>query len=321
MKVLITDGGGFLGQKLAVALRANPTIAGKPVSGLVLADLAAPAPMDAPFPVECVATDIGDANAVNQLFTDAPDVIYHLAAVVSGAAEADFDLGMRVNLGGTMNLLEAARQAGNVPIVIFASSVAAHGGEAPDVVTDGVELNPQSSYGTQKVIGEKLLQAYSRKGFVDGRGVRLPTVTIRPGVANAAASSFMSSIFRDTMQGDTANCPVSKDFKVWHSAPRTIVNNLLLAADVPAEAFGFNRCINLPGRTDTIGDMIAAMTSVSGPEAEARITWQSDPTVEAVVGGWRSKFAPKKALGMGFAADKSFEDTVRWFLEDDIVNK
>ncbi|MHA1129143.1 MAG: NAD-dependent epimerase/dehydratase family protein, partial [Alphaproteobacteria bacterium] len=171
MKILITGGGGFLGQKLAEALRANPVIAGKPVTGLTLADLVAPAAMDAPFPVVCVAADIGDTTAVNQLFSDTPDVIYHLAAVVSGAAEADFDLGMRVNLGGTMNILEAARQAGNVPIVIFASSVAAHGGEAPEVVSDGVELRPQSSYGTQKVIGEKLLQDYSRKGFVDGRGV------------------------------------------------------------------------------------------------------------------------------------------------------
>ena len=321
MKVLITGGGGFLGQKLAAALVANPVIAGKAVSGLMLADLEAPAPMDAPFPIENVAADIGDPVAVNKLFSDAPDVIYHLAAVVSGAAEADFDLGMRVNLGGTMNILESARKAGNVPVVIFASSVAAHGGEAPDVVTDGVELNPQSSYGTQKVIGEKLVQDYSRKGFVDGRGVRLPTVTIRPGMANAAASSFMSSIFRDTMQGDSANCPVSKEFKVWHSAPRTIVKNLLRAAEVPASAFGYNRCINLPGRTDTIGDMIAAMTSITGPEAEARITWNSDEAVQAVVGSWRSEFRPQKALGMGFVADTSFEDTVKWFLEDDIVNK
>ncbi|PCJ77052.1 MAG: NAD-dependent dehydratase [Rhodobacteraceae bacterium] len=321
MQVLITGGGGFLGQKLAAALVANPLIAGKPVSGLTLADLVAPSPMNAPFPVECVAADISDASAVNQLFSTTPDVIYHLAAVVSGAAEADFDLGMRVNLGGTMNVLETARQAGNVPIVIFASSVAAHGGEAPEVVTDGVELNPQSSYGTQKVIGEKLLQDYSRKGFIDGRGVRLPTVTIRPGVANAAASSFMSSIFRDTMQGESANCPVSKNFKVWHSAPRTIIGNLLLAAGIPAVDFGYNRCINLPGRTDTIGDMIGAMTSVAGPAAEARISWKSDPAVEAVVGGWRAEFKPKKALAMGFIADKSFEDTVCWFLKDDIVNK
>ena len=146
-------------------------------------------------------------------------------------------------------------------------------------------------------------------------------MTIRPGVANAAVSSSMSSIFRDTMQGESANCPVSKDFKVWHSAPRTIIANLLLAAEVSAEDFGFNRCINLPGRTDTIGDMIGAMTSVTGPEAETRITWQSDPAVEAVVGGWSSEFTPKKAQEMGFIADKSFEDTVRWFLEDDIVSK
>lgn len=308
-----------MGHKLALALRDNPQIAGKAVSSLVLADLNAPAPMEAPFPLETVATDIGDAAAVNRLFSNPPDVIYHLAAVVSGAAEADFDLGMRVNLGGTMNILEAARQSGSVPIMIFASSVAAHGGEAPKVVLDGVEPNPQSSYGTQKVIGEKLLQEYSRKGFIDGRGIRLPTVTIRPGVANAAASSFISSIFRDTLQGDTANCPVAKDFKVWHSAPRTIIANMLHAAEVQANAFGFNRCINLPGRTDSIGGMIAAMTDVTGPAAEARITWTKDPSVEAVVGGWRAEFVPLKALGMGFVADESFSDSVRWFLEDDIV--
>ncbi|MGE4611920.1 MAG: D-erythronate dehydrogenase [Paracoccaceae bacterium] len=321
MKVMITGGGGFLGQKLAKSLTDNPVIAGKEVTELTLADLNAPAPMQAPFPVECVAADVGNVTAVNKLFSKAPDVIYHLAAVVSGAAEADFDLGMRVNLGGTMHILDAARRAGNGPLIIFASSVAAHGGEAPAVVVDGVELNPQSSYGTQKVIGEKLVQDYSRKGFVDGRAVRLPTVTIRPGVENAAASSFMSSIFRDTLQGDSANCPVGGKFKVWHSAPRTIVANLLHAADVPAQAFGFNRSINLPGRTDTIAEMIAAMTAIAGPEAEARITWNPDPTVEAVVGGWRAEFVPKKALEMGFKADVSFADTVRWFLEDDIVNK
>jgi nucleoside-diphosphate-sugar epimerase len=247
------------------------------------------------------------------------DVIFHLAAVVSGAAEADFDLGLRVNLFGTLNLLEAARAAGTVPVLVYASSAAVHGGEEPRVITDGVELNPQTSYGTQKAMGELLLSDMSRRGFLDGRGLRLPTVSIRPGKANAAASSFMSSIFRDTLQGQTANCPVPHDFEVWHTAPRTVVANLIHAATLDGAAFGFNRCLNLTGRTDTIGDMIAAMTRVAGPAAEARITWQPDPVIERIVRGWRARVLPQKAQRLGFATDACFDDTVRWFLEDDVL--
>lgn len=321
MKILITGGGGFIGQKIAKKLAAEPMMRGQKVSGLVLADIVEPGNVDAPFPVTCMAADISTAEGVSAMFAAKPDVIFHLAAVVSAAAEADFDLGMRVNLGGTMNVLDAARKQGNCPMVIYASSCAVHGGDAPDPVVDNIELNPQGSYGTQKAMGEKLVQDYSRKGYVDGRGLRLPTVTVRPGVANAAASSFMSSIFRDTLQGDLANCPVARDFPVWHTAPRTVVANLLHTAEVPAEAFGFNRNLNLPGRTDTIGEMIDAMTSVAGGDAEARITWESDPVIEEIVNGWRGRFVPTKALELGFKADESFADSVRWFLEDDIVAK
>jgi D-erythronate 2-dehydrogenase len=319
MRVLITGGGGFLGQKLARALGASGTLRGQAITSLVLADVAAPALSGLSFPVQGVACNVASAEAVSRLLSDPFDVIFHLAAIVSGQAEADFDLGLQVNLFGTLHLLQAARAAGNCPVVVYASSIAAHGGEEPDVIVDGLELNPQTSYGTQKVMGELLLNDMSRRGMVDGRGLRLPTVSIRPGKANAAASSFMSSIFRDTLQGDSSNCPVDKDYPIYHTAPRTVVENLIHAANLDGAALGPNRCVNLPGCSATVGEMIAAMTDVAGPEAESRITWNADPVIQAIVKGWRGHVVPDKALRLGFAADVSFADTVRWFLQDDIA--
>lgn len=322
MQILITGGGGFLGQKLARAIAVKGQLAGRDVAGLTLVDVAQPAAVEAGFPVKTVVSDISNRSDVSKIWDQPFDVVYHLAAVVSGAAEADFDLGLAVNLMGTVNVLDAARQqsadGGPVARCVYASSLAVHGGDEPDPVPEGVELNPQTSYGTQKAMGELLLQDMSRKGFVDGVGLRLPTVSIRPGKANAAASSFMSSIFRDTMEGRSANCPVSKDYPVYHTAPRTIISNLMHAAGVSGEDFGYNRNINLPGRTDTIGEMIAAMERVAGAEPVQRITWERDPAVEAITSGWRGAVAYDKAVRLGFAADKSFEDSVRWFLEDDI---
>lgn len=319
MRVLITGGGGFLGQKLARALGQSGRLRGQVITALTLADMTAPDSLDLPFPVTGVACNVAAAGDVQTLMAQPFDVIFHLAAIVSGQAEADFDLGLQVNLFGTLHLLQAARAAGNCPVVVYASSIAAHGGEEPEVIVDGVELNPQTSYGTQKVMGELLLNDMSRRGMVDGRGLRLPTVSIRPGKPNAAASSFMSSIFRDTMQGQASNCPVSKDYPIYHTAPRTVIANLIHAANLDGAAFGTNRCINLPGRSDTVAEMIAAMTIVAGPEPAHRITWNPDPTIQAIVKGWRGHVRPEKAQRLGFAADASFADTVRWFLADDIA--
>lgn len=321
MKVLITGGGGFLGQKLGRALASANGLNGQSISALTLTDLTEPAAIPAAFPVARVAGDLADRDFVTELFGDAPDVVFHLAALASGGSEADLDKGQAINLYGMIHVLDAARASGETtgkpPLVVYSSSCAVHGGEAPEVVEDGIELNPETSYGTEKAMGELLLNDYSRRGYIDGRGLRLPTVSIRPGRPNSAASSFMSGIFREPLQGETANCPVAPDHPIWHTAPRTVIRNIIHAAGVPAAAFGPNRNINLPGRTDTVEGMIAAMTRVAGPEPAGRITWNRDPFVEAIVAVWRMHFRPEKALRLGFQADRSFEDSVRWFLEDD----
>lgn len=323
MEILITGGGGFLGQKVAKSLAEAGELNGAAITGMTLADVMEPQSIDAPFEVLCQKADITNKDAVSAMFARKPDVIFHLAAIVSGQAELEFDFGLQVNLMGTWNILAEARcqaeATDKLPIVVYSSSVAVHGGEEPQVITDGLELNPQTSYGAQKAMGELLINDFTRKGFLDGRGLRLPTVSIRPGKANAAASSFMSSIFRDTMQGNASNCPSSRDYPIWYTAPRTVTYNIIHAATVPAADWGYNRCINLPGRSDTVGDMVAAMTRVFGPEAENRITWEPDPAIETIIMGWRGVFEVEKGDRLGFKRDASFEDNVRWFLEDDIV--
>jgi nucleoside-diphosphate-sugar epimerase len=318
MNVLIIGGGGFLGQKLAKALAVRGTLRGQPIRKLILADLAAPADVSAPFPAEMRTADITDAAQMRALMQDRPDVIYHLAAIVSGQAEAEFDLGMNVNLFGSINVFEAARALGTNPVLVFTSSIAVYGGEVPDPIEDWTLLNPQTSYGAQKAAAEALLNDFSRKGFLDGRGVRLPTISIRPGKPNKAASSFMSSIFREPLQGQEAVCPVSPDYEHWFLSPRRCIENLIIAAEIPADAWGQNRCLALPGRTHSIGEMVEAMRRVAGDAPVARIRWEPDPELQRIVMGWRGRFNPEKALRLGFKNDDSFEDNVRYFLEDDL---
>lgn len=320
MKVLILGGGGFVGQKLAHSLAVRGTMRGKPIETLVLADVVNPDIVDAPFAVELAKCDISDSEQVSQLISKGVDVIYLLAAVVSGQAEEDLDLGMRINMMGTLNVLERCRALPHAPVVVFTSSVACYGGDLPDVITDDTLLNPQTSYGAQKAIGELLINDYSRRGLIDGRGFRLPTISVRPGKPNRAASSFMSSIFREPLNGIASNCPVSRDFPHFYLSPRKCIENLIKGAEIPAADFGKNRCMTMPGQNLTIGTMIDAMTAVAGPEPEKLITYEADADVWTIAKGWQFTIKTDKALALGLTADESFQDNIRYYIEDDQPN-
>lgn len=317
MNILILGGGGVIGQKLAGKLAALGRLRGKAISKLVLADIAAPPRVHADFAVESIACDIADAGSVASAVSADVDVIYLLAAIVSAHAEEDFDAGMQINMMGTLNVLERARTLGTKPVVVFTSSIAVYGGEVPDPITDHTFLNPQTSYGTQKAIGELLLNDYSRKGFIDGRGLRLPTISVRPGKPNRAASSFMSSILREPLNGQEAICPVDDDFPHYYLSPRTCVENLILGAELAEEDLGMNRCMMMPGKMWTIREVIDAMTAVAGPAPEGRIKWEPQEDIQRIVKGWRFDLRPEKSVKLGLKADSSFEDNVRYYIEDD----
>jgi D-erythronate 2-dehydrogenase len=317
MNILIIGGGGVVGQKLAHKLADLGTLRGKTISKIVLADINDPAPVQAPFPVETKTCNIADAASVADVVTDDIDVIYLLAAIVSAHAEEDFDLGWQINMMGTMNVLERARALGTKPVVVFTSSIAVYGGEVPDPIIDHSFLNPQTSYGAQKAVCELLINDYSRKGFVDGRGFRLPTISVRPGKPNRAASSFMSSILREPLNGQEAICPVEDDFLHYYLSPRKCVENLVKGAELKAEDLGQNRCMMMPGRMWSIRQLIDAMDAVVGPEAAKLIRWESQPEIQRIVKGWRFDLRPEKSVKLGLEPDASFEDNIRYYLEDD----
>lgn len=318
MNILIIGGGGFIGQKLAARLAARGRLRGQEIASVTLADLTVPAPVEAPFPVQCLACDITDAEAVDALIGPEVDVIWHLAAVVSAHAEADLDAGMQVNLFGTLNLLERCRELGTCPVLVFASSLAVFGGDVPDPIEDWTIPQPQSSYGTQKAMGELLVNDFSRRGLIDGRGFRLPTIAVRPGKPNRAASSFMSSIIREPLNGQEAICPVGRDFPHYYLSPRSCVENLILGAELEAGRLGKSRCMTMPGLTATIGEMVDAMTAVAGPAPAQRIVWQDQPEIRAIVEGWRFDYRPAKALSLGLTAETDFAENVRIYIEDEL---
>lgn len=318
MNILILGGGGVVGQKLGKALAASGRLRGQEISKITLADVVDPAMIDGTVPVEITQCDISNPASVEACVTADVDVIYLLAAIVSAHAEEDFYAGMSINLMGTLNVLERARTLGTKPIVVFSSSIAVYGGEVPDPIIDHTFLNPQTSYGTQKAMGEMLINDYSRKGFIDGRGFRLPTISVRPGKPNRAASSFMSSILREPLNGQEAICPVDEDFPHYYLSPRKCVENLIKGAELQAEDLGMNRCMMMPGRMWTIRQLIDAMTAVAGPEPAKLIRWEAQPDIQEIVKGWRFDLRPEKSLKLGLSADESFEDNIRYYLEDDL---
>jgi len=318
MNIVIIGGAGLIGQKLARALAARGTLRSRPIARLTLADITDPATVEAPFPVTSLSCDITDPASVAPAIPQDTDVIYLLAAIVSAHAEEDFDFGYKVNMTGTLNVLEHARAMGTAPALVFTSSIAVFGGEVPQPFTDHSALNPQISYGAQKAIGEILVNDYARRGFIDGRGFRLPTISVRPGKPNRAASGFMSSIFREPLQGQPANCPVDPDFPHFYLSPRQCVANLITGAEIPREALGKNPTMTMPGRVWTIRQMIDAMTAVAGPAPARLITWEPQPELAPILDGWRLDIRPEKAARLGLAPDASFEDNIRYFLEDDL---
>lgn len=321
MKVLITGGAGFLGKRLAKKLLElgslrNAAGTDEPIDQLVLFDVV-PADNFADPRVTVVTGDIADPAVVDRLIDGQTASIFHLAAVVSSQAEVDFDLGMRINVDAFRSLLEACRRRGHRPRVLFTSSVAVYGGELPELVRDDTALNPKSSYGIQKQIGELMLTDFSRKGFVDGRGLRLPTISVRPGKPNKAASSFASGIIREPLNKEATVCPVSPDTRLWLLSPRRAVEALVWAHNLGSESFALQRMVNLPGVSVTVREMVDALAEVAGPEVAGRIRWESDAEVQRIVGGWPAGWDVQRAEALGFSGDADFKQIVRAFIADD----
>ena len=326
MRAIVTGGAGFIGTLLARRLLAEPvTIGGAApakVKELVIVDLAAPPPDVAADPRVRAVT--GDLTAAVQQLGEA-DVIFHLAGVVSGAAEADFDLGMHGNIDGTRAILEHARRQPTAPVLVFSSSLAVFGhdpallgtaGGPISVVGDNTLPRPQTSYGIQKFIGEQLVADYTRRGFVRGRSVRLMTVTVRPGKPNAAASSFMSGIIREPLAGIRAACPVPPSTPLALSSPRRTLEGILRAAAVSDADWGSTTALNLPALATTPKEMANAMDRVAGYTASDLIDWTDDPVISAMVRSWPAQVESWRASALGLHAETSFDDIVRAYLAD-----
>jgi D-erythronate 2-dehydrogenase len=315
MKIIITGGSGFLGQRVARELLKRGKVndangKAQPIRELVLLDISLPLKGFLHPKVRYAIGDTASPKFIAETFDEDTDGVFHLAAVVSGAAEADFDLGMRVNIDCTRGLLEACRRLPKPPRLLFTSSVAVFGAPLPEVVTDATTPMPQSSYGVQKLIGELLVGDYSRKGFIDGRAVRLPTVSIRPGKPNAAASSFASGILREPLSGVDAICPVEPETELWLISPRLAVECLLHAFELPSEALGAIRSLSLPGITASVREMVASLERVAGLAAAKRIRWEADERIKAIVKTWPARFDTARADNLGFPRDEGGFDRI-----------
>lgn len=316
MRILVTGGAGFLATRLIQSLLdTRPTIDGQPITAITSLDIG-PCPID-DARVESITGDISDPRVIESALTPDTAAVCHLAAIVSAEAEADFERGMRVNLDATRLLLDGCRRLEQVPRFLFTSSLAVFGPAQTNPLAEDIAPMPRSSYGAQKAIGELLVNDYSRRGFIDGRACRLPTIVVRPGRPNRAASSFASSIIREPLNGEGAVCPVAPDLALWLSSPRTAVANLTHALTSPAERLGDWRTFNLPGLTVTVTAMLDALERHAGTDTRARVRFERDAAIEAIVASWPGGLEVERSLALGCEADRNFDDVIAAFVEDE----
>ncbi len=324
MHILITGAAGMIGRKLTERLVNDGSLNAREIAKLTLIDIVAPAkPVGFSGELALAAADLADSGAADKAISGRPDVIFHLAAIVSGEAELDFDKGYRVNLDGTRALLDAVRKLGQGyhPKLVFTSSIAVFGAPYPEAIPDEFHLTPLTSYGTQKAICELLIADFTRRGVFDGVGIRLPSIVVRPGKPNKAASGFFSSIIREPLAGEEAVLPVEDSVLHWHASPRAAVGFLIHAAGLTRKQLGPHVNLTMPGVCCTVGEQIEALKRIAGDKPVGRIRRVPDPLVARIVAGWPSRFDPRRALTLGFKGEGSFDDIIRVHIEDDLGGK
>lgn len=326
MHILIIGAAGMVGRKLAARLAKDGNLGGRAIDAMTLVDVVTPeAPAGFTGKTALETVDLSSAGTAERLVAGRPDVIFHLAAIVSGEAELDFDKGYRINLDGTRYLFDAIRiahgQDGYKPRIVFTSSIAVFGAPLPYPIPDEYHTTPLTSYGTQKAICELLLSDYSRRGFFDGVGIRLPTICIRPGKPNKAASGFFSNILREPLVGQEAILPVSEDVRHWHASPRSAVGFLIHGATIDVEKIGPRRNLSMPGLSATVGEQIEALSRVAGQKAVSLIRREPDEMIMRMCAGWAPGFEARRATELGFTAEKSFDEIIKVHIEDELGGK
>ncbi|MFL5159666.1 MAG: D-erythronate dehydrogenase [Microvirga sp.] len=320
MQILILGAAGMVGRKLTERLVKEGRLGGDAITRLVLHDVVEPERPQASFAIDTLTSDFSVPGEAEKLVASRPDVIFHLAAIVSGEAEADFDKGYRINLDGTRFLFDAVRTIGDgyKPRLVFTSSIAVFGAPFPEAIGDEFFLTPLTSYGTQKAMGELLLADYTRRGFFDGVGIRLPTICVRPGKPNKAASGFFSSIIREPLNGQETVLPVSMDVRHAHASPRSAVNFLMHAATIDPSKIGPRRTLTMPSVSVTVGEQIEALRRIAGERAVGLIRHELDPNIIRFVEGWPRRFDASRAESLGFRAESNFDDIISIYIEDEL---
>jgi D-erythronate 2-dehydrogenase len=324
MHILITGAAGMIGRKLTARLVKDGGLNGQPIDKLTLIDVVAPEKPDGfKGAVELSTGDLAAPGTADKAVAGKPDVIFHLAGIVSGEAETNFEKGYHVNLDGTRALLEAIRAVGSgyKPKVVFTSSIAVFGAPFPHAIPDEFHLTPLTSYGTQKAISELLLADYNRRGILNGVGIRLPTICVRPGKPNKAASGFFSGIIREPLAGLEAILPVADGVRHTHASPRSAVGFLIHAAGLTRDELGARINLSMPGVCCTVAEQIESLKRIAGPKVAARIRREPDELIMRIVAGWSERFDAKRAAALGFAAETNFDDIISAHIEDELGGK